>query len=150
MKEESNAINCRPKLIPKWIIFIALGVGTVGAFFIPATSWVFYLWIILIILFVIKTLTQKPDINPILIIGQKGVKLSNTQFYPYSEIEKVMVFSKTKFKFRSLTFTLFLKNGAKVDFCVDDLDQKPQLLLDTINNNIKKSKVESKNPYLIS
>jgi hypothetical protein len=136
MKDEPGAINCREKLVPKWIAILVAVVCVTGLFFIPPSSYAFYLWIALSGLFILKTFTQKPDLHPSLIIGNHGVRLSDSAFYPYSEIEKVMAFSKNKLRFRSVSFRLYLKDGRKVEFNVDNLDVKPQKLLDAINANL--------------
>lgn len=136
MKDEPGGINCRERLIPKWIAIVVAVVCVTGLFFIPPTSYAFYLWIGLCVLFIIKTLMQKPDLYPVLIIGSQGVRLSDSAFYPYSEIEKVLAFSKNKLRFRSVSFRLYLRDGRKVEFSVDNLDVKPQKLLDAINANL--------------
>jgi|GEM_PF-2734640 len=133
MNDEPGAINCREKLIPKWVAMLVAVVCVTGLFFIPPTSFAFYLWIALCALFIVKTWTQKPDKDPVLIIGDQGVRLSDAAFYPYSEVEKVMAFSKNRLRFRSVSFKLYLKSGSEVEFSVDNLDVKPQKLLDAIN-----------------
>ena len=44
-----------------------------------------------------------------------------------------MAFSKNRLRFRSVSFKLYLKSGSEVEFSVDNLDVKPQKLLDAIN-----------------
>ena len=137
MTKEDNTLNCYMKLFPKWIAYVVLAVGIAGAFVIPVTSAAFYLWIGLCGLFIAKTLTQKPQNEPVIVLAETGIQLNNKQFYPYKEIEKVMAFSTKKLRFRTLNFKLYLKQGTPVEFCVDNLDVKPQHLLDVINEKIK-------------
>ena len=111
--------------------------GIAGAFVIPVTSTAFYIWIGLCGLFIAKTLTQKPQIEPVIVLEETGIQLNNKQFYPYKEIEKVMAFSTNRLRFRTINFKLYLKQGTPVEFCVDNLDVKPQYLLDVINERIK-------------
>jgi hypothetical protein len=139
MTNEQEILNCYVKLFPKWIAFVVLAVGVFGAFFLSPTSWVFYFWIGICLLFIIKTLTQKKEKNPVVSIGEKGIQLSNDRFYPYTEIIKVMAFSKKKLQFRTISFKLYLKNGSQIEFSVDNLDVKPQKMLDAINVKINKA-----------
>ena len=137
MSNESEILNCYTKLFPKWMAYVVLAVGIIGAFFISPTSWVFYLWISLCLLLIIKTLTQKPETEPQIVIGEKGIQLHGNEYYPYDNIQKVMAYSANKFKFRSISFKLFLINQSQVEFSVDDLDVKPQRILDAINTKIR-------------
>ena len=137
MINQDKALNCYTKLFPKWTAIVVFVVGIIGMYFLPATSVVFYLWLGLCSLFIVKTLTQKQEKEPVLVVGENGIQLQNDQFYPFSEIEKVMAFSSKKLKFRSISFKLYFKKGAPVEFCVDDLNVKPQYLLDVINEKIK-------------
>ena len=138
MTTEANTINCYTKLLPKWTALIVLAFGITVAFFLPATSLVFYLLLGMCALFIIKTLSQKPETRPVLVLGESGIQLSESEFYPYKEIEKVLAFSEKRLRFRSVSFKLLLKQGKQVVFCVDNLNTKPQFLLDTINSRIKK------------
>lgn len=137
MEENINTISCYEKLIPKWIALLVLAIGITVTFFLSFSSWVFYFWIIICCLFIYKTLTQKKDENPKLEISENGIKINDKDFYSFNDIIKVMAFSKKKLQFRSISFTLYLKNGSQTEFSVDNLDVKPQLLLDTINARIK-------------
>lgn len=138
MKENTNTISSYEKLIPKWVAAVVGVIGITLAFFISPSSWAFYFWIIICGLFIYKTLTQKKDENPKLEISETGIKIDNKDFYNFMEITKVMAFSKKRLRFRSISFILYLKNGAQVEFPVDNLDIKPQLILDTINARLIK------------
>ncbi|ADQ79248.1 hypothetical protein Palpr_1100 [Paludibacter propionicigenes WB4] len=137
MTKEDNTLNCYMKLFPKWIAYVVLAVGIAGAFIIPVASVAFYIWIGLCGLFIAKTLTQEAPKEPVISLTETGVQLDNKQFYPYKEIEKVMAFSTKRLRFRTINFKLYLKKGTPVEFCVDNLDVKPQYLLDVINERIK-------------
>ena len=137
MTTTENTLSCYTKLFPKWIAYVVLAAGIAGAVIIPITSAAFYIWIGLCGLFIAKTLTQKPQNEPVIILAETGIQLDNKQFYPYKEIEKVMAFSTKKLRFRTINFKLYLKQGIPVEFCVDNLDVKPQRLLDVINEKIK-------------
>jgi hypothetical protein len=137
MTKEDNTLNCYTKLFPKWIAYVVLAVGIAGAFVIPVTSFAFYIWIGLCGLFIVKTLTQKPQNEPVIVLAKNGIQLSNNQFYTYKEIEKVMAFSVKRLRFRTINFKLYLKKGNQIEFCVDNLNVKPQHLLDVINERIK-------------
>ena len=112
-------------------------VGFFGTYAFPVTSWAFYLWIGLCLAVIVKTLTQKQEKEPLIVIGEMGIQLENKQFYTFNEIEKVMAFSNKKLKFRSVNFKLYLKKGNQIEFCVDDLNIKPQRILDVINERLK-------------
>jgi len=137
MTNEVNALNCYTKLLPKWIAIIVFIVGFFGTYAFPVTSWAFYLWIGLCLAVIVKTLTQKQEKEPLIVIGEMGIQLENKQFYTFNEIEKVMAFSNKKLKFRSVNFKLYLKKGNQIEFCVDDLNIKPQRILDVINERLK-------------
>ncbi len=137
MTKEENTLNCYTKLIPKWIAIVVFIVGIIGIYFVPVTSVAFYLWIGLCLLVIVKTLTQKQEKTPALSLEETGIQLENKQFYPYKEIEKVMAYSENKMKFRSINFKLYLKKGTNVVFCVDNLNVKPQHILDVINEKIR-------------
>lgn len=138
MTDEQNAINCYTKLVPKWIAIIAMGIAIATFIFIPTHSLAFYLVIGMCAILIVKTLTQKPETNPVIILSEAGIRISDTEFYSYNEIEKVLAFSEKRLRFRSISFKLLLKQDRQAIFCVDNLDVKPQFLLDTINNRIKK------------
>jgi len=137
MTNEVNALICYTKLLPKWIAIIVFIVGFFGTYAFPVTSWAFYLWIGLCLAVIVKTLTQKQEKEPLIVIGEMGIQLENKQFYTFNEIEKVMAFSNKKLKFRSVNFKLYLKKGNQIEFCVDDLNIKPQRILDVINERLK-------------
>lgn len=137
MTKDNNTLNCYIKLFPKWIAYVVLTACIAGAFIIPVTSAAFYIWIGLCGLFIVKTLTQEPQNKPVIVLAETGIQLDNKQFYPYKEIEKVMAFSVKRLRFRTISFKLYLKQGTSVEFCVDNLDVKPQHLLDVINEKIK-------------
>jgi hypothetical protein len=137
MTKDNNTLNCYTKLFPKWIAYVVLAVGIAFAFFIPVTSAAFYIWIGLCGLFIAKILTQKPESEPVIILAETGIQLANNQFYSYNEIEKVMAFSVKRLRFYSINFKLYLKKGKQVEFSVDNLNVKPQYLLDSINERIR-------------
>ncbi|MDD4990954.1 MAG: hypothetical protein PHR83_01870 [Paludibacter sp.] len=137
MTKENNTLYCYIKLFPKWIAYVVLAAGIAGAFVIPVTSIAFYIWIGLCGLFIAKTLTQETPKEPVIALTETGVQLDNKQFYPYKEIEKVMAFSTKRLRFRTINFKLYLKQGAPVEFNVDNLNVKPQYLLDVINEKIR-------------
>lgn len=137
MKEEIETLNCYNKLLPKWTAIIVAIVGISVAFFISTTSWVFYFWLAICTLFIIKTLRQKKETIPAISISKEGIKLENSKFYTFKEIKSVKAYSKNKLKFRSIDFKLLLTNGSEIEFSVDNLDVKPQKILDIINNMIK-------------
>ncbi|HLP05803.1 MAG TPA: hypothetical protein VK152_10275 [Paludibacter sp.] len=137
MTTKDNTLNCHAKPFPKWIAFVVLAAGIAGAFFIPVTSAGFYIWTSLCALFIIKTLTQETQKEPVIALTDSGILLDGNRFYPYKEIEKVMAFSSKRLRFRSISFKLYLRRSKPVEFCVDNLDIKPQHLLDAINEKIK-------------
>jgi hypothetical protein len=137
MTSDNVILNCYTKPFPKWTVIPVSVVGIIVLYFLPPTSFVFYIWILLCVLFIYKTLSQKPEKEPVISILTDGIKLKDNTFYGYNDIKKVMAFSKNKFKFRSIEFKLFLNDGSHVDFSVDNLDVKPQQILDTINSNLK-------------
>lgn len=137
MTLNDNEIICYSKPVPKWVGLIVLAVGTTGALFIPTNSSALYILVGLCSLFLFKTFTQKPEVIPVLTIGTQGVQIAMDEFYPYTEIEKVLAFSEKRMRFRSVNFKLYLKEGKQVEFCVDNLTVKPQRLLDAINEKIK-------------
>jgi len=137
MTKEDNTLNCYMKLFPKWIAYVVLVAGITGAFVIPVTSAAFYIWIGLCGLLIAKTLTQKPKNEPVIVLAETGIQLGNDQFYPYNEIEKVMAFSVKRLRFYSINFKLYLKKGNQIEFSVDNLNVKPQHILDVINEKIK-------------
>jgi len=89
-------------------------------------------------LFIYMTFSQKKGTIPRLEIADKGIRLDNENFYSFNDITKVMAFSRNRLKFRSISFKLYLKNGSHVEFPVDNLDVKPQLILDSINARLMK------------
>lgn len=135
---ETETLSCYTKLFPKWVAYAAIAVGIAVVYFLSFSSWVTYLWIFLCTLMVVKIFTQKPETKPVVVVGETGIQLNDSKFYPYQNIEKVMAYSKNKFKFRSVSFKLFLNNHSQVEFSVDDLNVKPQRILDAINAKIKK------------
>lgn len=137
MTKDESTLSCYTKLFPKWIAYLVLAICIAGALFIPVSSVGFYIWIGLCGLFIVKTLTQKPQNDPVIVLNETGIQLENKQFYTYKEIEKVMAFSVKRLRFRSISFKLYLKRGKQVEFTVDNLTVKPQLLLDAINARIK-------------
>lgn len=137
MTKENSTLNCYIKLFPKWIAYVVLAASIAGALIIPVTSAAFYIWIGLCGLFIMKILTQKPQNEPVIVLEETGIQLENKQFYPYKEIEKVMAFSVKRLRFRSINFKIYLKKGKQIEFCVDNLNVKPQYLLDVINEKIK-------------
>ena len=137
MTKVENTLNCYTKLLPKWVALVVFLVGIAGIYALPVTSLAFYLWEGLCLIIIVKTMTQKQEKEPLIVIDEIGIKLDNKQFYSFKEIEKVMAYSSKKMKFRSVNFKLFLKKGNQVEFCVDDLNIKPQHILDVINERIK-------------
>lgn len=137
MTQNNNEIICYTKPVPKWMLLIVLAVAITGIIFLPATSLALYILVGLCGIFTFKTLTQKPEVTPVLTIGTQGIQIAQDSFYPYSEIERVIAFSNKKMRFRSISFKLYLKKGKQVEFCVDNLTTKPQRLLDAINEKIK-------------
>lgn len=137
MTKEDSTLNCYIKLFPKWIAYVVLVACIAGAVIIPVTSAAFYIWIGLCGLFIAKTLTQKPQNEPVIVLAETGIQLGNKQFYPYNEIDKVMAFSVKRLRFYSINFKLYLKKGNQIEFSVDNLNVKPQHLLDVINEKIK-------------
>ncbi len=138
MPKEDNTLNCYLKLFPKWIAYVVLVAGIAGIVIIPITSAAFYIWICLCGLLIAKILTQEPQNSPIISLTETGIQLGDKQFYPYNEIDKVMAFSVKRLRFYSINFKLYLKKGTQIEFSVDNLNVKPQHLLDVINEKIKK------------
>ncbi len=137
MTKEDNTLNCYIKPFPRWIAYVVLAAGIAGTVFIPVTSAAFYIWIGLCGLFIAKILTQKPQNEPVIVLAETGIQLDDKQFYPYNEIDKVMAFSVKRLRFYSINFKLYLKKGNQIEFNVDNLNVKPQHLLDVINEKIK-------------
>ena len=137
MTKEDNTLNCYLKLVPKWIACVVLAAGIAGIVFIPVTSVAFYIWVGLCGLLIAKIFTQRPQNEPVIVLAETGIQLDNKQFYPYNEIDKVMAFSVKRLRFYSINFKLYLKEGNQIEFNVDNLNVKPQYLLDVINEKIR-------------
>lgn len=137
MTKEDNTLNCYLKLFPKWIAYVVLAAGIAGIVFIPVTSVAFYIWVGLCGLLIAKIFTQRPQNEPVIVLAETGIQLDNKQFYPYNEIDKVMAFSVKRLRFYSINFKLYLKEGNQIEFNVDNLNVKPQYLLDVINEKIR-------------
>jgi len=134
MTTQQDRLECYEKIPSKWSTILISFVGLVLVyFFIPHSSWTFYLGIGMCFLLFFLALTHKGTTEPKLTLDRNIIKTTYGQTYNVKSISNAELLIKGKWtRFKSYYIKLYFKNNNSIEFPVDRLNIKPQDILANI------------------